>query len=352
MNQIPPDHPRPEDDGATAPENDFRSDSTEPIDAEPVIWAELVEPQSTPSGYNHGYPPGYQVPDYDINPNLVPDYYQQVPPQRNLFERPRRVLPAILFVATCLTTVLAGWQMNPSLVMALWYAVPLMTILTFHEMGHFLQARRYRVPASWPFFIPMPLGFIGTMGAVIGMASNQGDRKQLFDIGITGPLAGLVPTLICCVIGIHYSTIEPVANGAIQFGDPLLLKLLVYLQLGPIPAGHDVALHPIGFAGWVGLLITSLNLIPIGQLDGGHVLYALLLKRAHIVAKCLLYGALILVAIYYPPWIVMILLLIIMGPEHPPTADDQVPLGRFRIILGWLTLAFIFVGFTPMPFKL
>ena len=119
----------------------------------------------------------------------------------------------------------------------------------------------------------------------------------------------------------------------------------------------DIILHPMAFAGWVGLLITSLNLIPIGQLDGGHVLYALLRTKAHRVAEFLLMAAAVAVVIgavvfHYPAWILMVLLLFVMGPIHPPTADDDVPLGTTRIVLGWLTLAFIFVGFTPTPFKM
>ncbi len=363
-------------------------DLDQPIEAEEVIWAELVPPEEVgpprppsrfpgePAWGPHGEPvyPYYQVLQGTQPPRPVP--------VREPFSKPRRLLPAILFGCTCLTTLWAGVEMSPFggtsvlipslyqllttgalpegitggtisgiFVHGLWYAVPLMTILTFHEMGHFIQARRYKVPASWPFFIPMPFGLIGTMGAVIGMASHKGDRKALFDIGITGPLAGLIPTIICCLIGLYYSEVKPIPPNSFQFGDPLLLKFLTWWKFGPIPAGHDVVLHPIGFAGWVGLLITSLNLIPIGQLDGGHVLYALLLKWSHVIARLLLFGAFFAVAFYYPAWIIMVLLLFMMGAEHPPTADDTVPLGRFRVVLGWLTLAFIFVGFTPMPFK-
>jgi membrane-associated protease RseP (regulator of RpoE activity) len=273
-------------------------------------------------------------------------------------------VPAILFAATCLTTWFVGSfdqvvfavqrgvpeRIPLALLQGLKYAVPLMTILICHEMGHFVQARRYRVPATLPFFIPMPLPPLGTMGAVIAMDSRMGNRKALFDIGITGPLAGLAPTLIFCVVGLSLSgyTREPS-----QVGYPLLFEWLAQWILGPKPPGECIAAHPVAFAGWVGLLLTALNLIPIGQLDGGHILYGLFRRRANAVAALLLYGA-ILAIIWFRlfQWTLMIFLLLMLGTRHPPTADDQVRLGPVRIVLGVLTLLFIPIGFTPTPFVL
>lgn len=256
----------------------------------------------------------------------------------------RILLPVVLFLATCISTYLTG---------GLAFAVSLMLILTTHELGHFFQTLRYRVPASLPYFIPMPISPIGTMGAVIGMQAHVGDRKALYDIGISGPLAGLVPALACTVIGLQHSQVVAVAGrqDLWTLGEPLLFKLLAYLTFGPLDEGHDIVLHPLAYAGWVGIFITALNLIPIGQLDGGHVLYALLLKRAHRIATLLLVAAVAAVAILgYWGWSLMLLLLLLIGPKHPPTADDSVPLGAGRIILGWLTLLFVIVGFTPQPF--
>lgn len=275
--------------------------------------------------------------------------------------RRRWRLPILLFVATCLSTLLAGgggvilaegWLAG--LVQGLRYAVPVMTILICHEMGHFLQARRYGVYATLPYFLPMPFSFIGTMGAVIAMEPRMGHRRALFDIGITGPLAGLVPTLIFLVIGLHHSTLGIPSQHAENYGEPLLFQFLAKWILGPIPHGYVVMWEPMAFAGWVGLLVTSLNLIPIGQLDGGHILYALLRKKAHKVATALLFFALFMVIWQWKTlfgWSLMIILLMIMGPIHPPTANDDEPLGIGRYILGWLTLAFIFIGFTPMPLQ-
>jgi membrane-associated protease RseP (regulator of RpoE activity) len=283
-------------------------------------------------------------------------------------------LPVFLFVATCLSTFVAGALghlltllealqagrvpdaafFDEMLATGLLYAVPVMIILVCHEAGHFFQAWRYGVRSSLPYFIPMPISPLGTFGAVIAMDAKMGSRKALFDVGITGPLAGLVPTLVFCVWGLSHSKFVPLSNLGLHFGDPLIFKLLSRAILGPTPAGYDVWAHPVAFAGWVGLLVTSLNLLPVGQLDGGHILYALLRRRAGLVAMVVLVGVAIAVvvgaAVYrYPGWILMLVLLLLIGPYHPPTEDDHVRLGPVRTVLGWLTLAFIFVGLTPMP---
>ncbi|MBN1394104.1 MAG: site-2 protease family protein [Pirellulales bacterium] len=275
--------------------------------------------------------------------------------------QPRRRwrLHILLFVATCLSTLLVGvsgadaadgWWAG--IAHGLLYAVPVMTILVCHEMGHFFQARRYGVRASLPYFIPVPLPPIGTFGAVIAMEPRVGGRRALFDIGVTGPLAGLVPTFVFLVVGLYNSEhASPTGNNWV-FGSPLLFQCLAYLVKGPLPEGRSLALDPMAFAGWVGLLVTSLNLIPIGQLDGGHVLYALLRRKAHKVASLLLLAALATVVWKWRTlghWSLMLFLLFLIGPIHPPTADDDEPLGAWRTVLGWLALAFIIVGFTPVP---
>jgi membrane-associated protease RseP (regulator of RpoE activity) len=141
-----------------------------------------------------------------------------------------------------------------------------MLILTTHELGHFLQALRYRVPASLPYFIPIPFSPIGTMGAVIGMQAHVGDRKALYDIGISGPLAGLVPAIGCSIVGLQLSQVVTVVGkkGFLILGEPRLFKFLAFLTFGPLAPTQDIALHPVAFAGWVGIFITGLNLIPIG----------------------------------------------------------------------------------------
>jgi membrane-associated protease RseP (regulator of RpoE activity) len=259
--------------------------------------------------------------------------------------RPRVLLPVLLFIATCVSTWHVG---GPA------FSIPVMIILLSHELGHFLQALRYRVPASLPYFIPIPQSPIGTMGAVIVMRPGLGDRRSLFDIGISGPLAGIVPALVFSVVGLHFSQFVPAdASPGLRLGEPLIFKFLSYVVLGPTPSGAEVAIHPMAYAGWVGIFITALNLVPIGQLDGGHVLYALLRDKAHGIAQGLLFAAMFAVVVWgYWGWSLMILLLMLMGPIHPPTANDEVPLGTGRTILGWASLLFVPLGFTPVPFSL
>jgi membrane-associated protease RseP (regulator of RpoE activity) len=205
-----------------------------------------------------------------------------------------------------------------------------------------------------PYFIPLPRSPIGTMGAVIVMRPGKGSRRTLFDIAVTGPLAGFVPALLFSIIGLQWSRVVQTAGEPVGLilGEPVLFRWLALFAFGPLPEGQDIALHPVAFAGWVGIFVTALNLIPIGQLDGGHVLYALLLRRAHVVAQALLLGAMIAVVVWgYWGWLLMIVLLMLMGPIHPPTADDHVSLGTGRTVLGWICLAFVPLGFTPVPFS-
>ena len=280
-----------------------------------------------------------------------PPFGDRLPP---IYPRRRVYLPLALFVATCASTYFSyKWWESSSSAEALTYSISIMAILLCHEAGHFVQTLRYRVYASLPYFIPMPGSPIGTLGAVIGMEARVGDRKAVFDIGISGPLAGLVPTLIFTAIGLAHSSFKPLAAISPDdhfVGVPIVFEWIQRLVKGPIPAGFTLDFGPLAYAGWVGLLITSLNLMPVGQLDGGHILYALLRRKAHKVAWLFLVSAIAAMVIFrVPEWTLMVILLLFIGVRHPPTADDDVPLGIVRIILGWLTLAFVVVGFTPRP---
>jgi membrane-associated protease RseP (regulator of RpoE activity) len=161
-----------------------------------------------------------------------------------------------------------------------------------------------------------------------------------------------VPTFIFLIVGLQHPIIENASRHFLEFGEPLMFRILASQFSPPVPEGKEALLNPMAFAGWVGLLITSLNLMPIGQLDGGHVLYALLRRKANRFASLLLLGAIVVVVSDYSKygnWTLMLILLTLMGPVHPPTADDEEPLGIVRIVLGWLTLGFIILGFTPTP---
>lgn len=277
---------------------------------------------------------------------VVPEPTPEPPPPPQPARR-RLGLPLLLFLATCGSTYFVGGPV---------YALCVMTILVCHEAGHFIQSWRYGVYSSLPYFIPLPIPPLGTMGAVIGMSASIPNRRALFDIGVSGPLAGLVPTLVFCVLGLMWS--EPAAMVQLNRGEhmvlgrPLLMDVIINLVQPPNPQGMPIQLHPMAMAGWVGLFITALNLFPIGQLDGGHVLYALLRRKANFVASFLLFSAVALVVLYsYYSWTLMLVLLMLMGPNHPPTGDDSTRLGLGRSILGWLTLAFLPLGFTPIPFR-
>ncbi len=262
----------------------------------------------------------------------------------------RRVwLPLSLFLATCLSTLWSGaigWLVSDQLDWGrgLVYMAALMGILLAHEMGHFLMTLRHRIPASWPFFIPMPAPPIGTMGAVIAMQGSRADRKQLFDIGLAGPLAGLVVCVPVLCLGIYLA--EP---GPSPFQQPLLTKMLVPWMRPDLSSGGMLP-NPLLMAGWVGLLVTGLNMLPISQLDGGHVTYAIFRGGARWLAYALFVAAIWLVVWNaWLHWVVMLALVTLIGIEHPPTADDRVRLGPLRVVLGIASLLIPVLSFPPQP---
>jgi membrane-associated protease RseP (regulator of RpoE activity) len=278
--------------------------------------------------------------------------------QREMLARQKRWrrTAAILFAMTCVSTWWAGGGFNGGFR----YAIPVMAILVAHELGHYFQALRYKVPASPPFFLPMPFSPIGTMGAVIFQSPGYADRKAMFDIAISGPLAGLVLALPCAwfgVAGLAEFGIDAAKtvfvnpeNAGLVFGDPMILQWIYELHFGPLATDEQVMLNPVLFAGWVGIFITALNLLPVGQLDGGHILYTLIGRKAHWVAYAVIASAAgWMIYSHDMAYGIFLLLLLKMGAKHPPTRDDTVPLGATRTVLGWATLAFLIVGFTPQP---
>jgi len=269
----------------------------------------------------------------------------------------RRMYPwaFFLFFAACASTWYIGGQTATGFdkTAGLTYSAAVMGILIAHELGHYLQALRYGVPASPPMFIPMPLPPLGTMGAVILQGAGFANRKVLFDIAISGPLAGLVVALPVVWWGLQDSTVMTIkpSQTALIFGDPLILEWMYELQHGVLAPNQEVVLNPLLHAGWVGIFITAVNLVPVGQLDGGHILYTLIGRKAHWVAYGIIIGAVVwMVATGNPTFMLMILLLWGFGLRHPPSSDDSVSIGGFRTILAWLTLAFVPIGFTPVPF--
>ncbi len=235
------------------------------------------------------------------------------------------------------------------------YSTSLMTILLAHEMGHYVMARIHGVDVSPPYFIPGPpiLSF-GTFGAFIRLREPVDDRKALMDIGAGGPLAGLLVAIPVLLVGLRLSEVGPLTPGGLYEGNSLLYMAAKWIVLGPIPPGYDVFLHPVAFAGWVGLLVTALNLFHVGQLDGGHVTYALLGQRAAGINRAIFGGLLGLgIALFafkgQAVWAVWVIIILLTGIEHPPMSDLTAPLDKTRRAMGWVCLAIFVLSFTPIP---
>jgi membrane-associated protease RseP (regulator of RpoE activity) len=204
-----------------------------------------------------------------------------------------------------------------------------------------------------PFFLPFPLPPFGTLGAVIRMEGTVSSRKALFDTGVAGPLTSLTLSIVAIAIGLRLSEIVPVSHlreGTIRLANPLLFSLVQHLVMGAVPDNYDVILHPIGYAGWVGLFVTALNLLPIGQLDGGHVAYALFGKRSRLIFIIALSIMAFITIFYNPGWILLLVLIILFGFRHPAPLDDETPLDGKRKLLGGIAFLALFVSFTPAPF--
>jgi membrane-associated protease RseP (regulator of RpoE activity) len=254
-----------------------------------------------------------------------------------------------LFLLTVASVFLTGYLTNGPWG-GLELAVGMLSILVAHEMGHYVACRVYGVDATLPFFIPAPIvSLVGTLGAFIRIRSPIPNRRALFDIGIAGPLAGFVVCLPVLFLGILESRVLPAdPSYGIALGEPLLFSWMARALWGPIPDSLTLALGPLGLAAWFGLFVTALNLIPIGQLDGGHITYALLGRHAWWISRV---GVWVCVALVYfgPNWLVWAILVRVLGWRHPRTDDDRVPLGRVRVGLGILALLIFVVCFTPNP---
>ncbi|MDI6866016.1 site-2 protease family protein, partial [Thermodesulfovibrio yellowstonii] len=270
------------------------------------------------------------------------------------------LIPLILFIMTIFTTLFAGaLQQGINLFkepMRLWegypFSISIMTILLGHEMGHYFASKAHRTKATLPYFIPAP-SIIGTFGAFIKMKSPILTRKALIDIGATGPIVGFILSLIACIIGLKMSKIIPLTYGEDMFmlGDSILFSLLVKFTLGNIPAGQDVLLHSVAFAGWIGLFVTSMNLLPVGQLDGGHIAYALFGKWHFYISRTMLFFIAALGVFYWYGWLVWALLLVFLGVDHPPILVWESRLSLSRRIVGILSFIIFLLTFTPTPFN-
>jgi membrane-associated protease RseP (regulator of RpoE activity) len=233
------------------------------------------------------------------------------------------------------------------------YSIPVLTILSAHEFGHYFACRYYNVDATLPYFIPAPLPLTGTLGAVIRIREPFPSKRALFDIGVAGPIAGFIALLPFLYWGMVTSEVRPKPEGVwLWFGEPLLWKALSRIRFGPIPTGMDVFMPQVGVAAWWGMLATALNLLPFGQLDGGHIAYASLGRRSAIVSIATL-AVVVALALRSSSWILFALMLTAMatifGFRHPRVIDEHEPLSRGRQVVAVIALVIFLSCFTPVP---
>ena len=289
------------------------------------------------------------------------------------YDRPqqRYWLHGLLLLATLLTTTVVGaglaesfaqdrpynfgfdgyvrmWHNPAFLLQGLPFSLTLLSILLAHEFGHYLTARYYHVDATLPFFLPAPT-LIGTMGAFIRIRSAILSKRILFDIGIAGPLAGFALLIWPLAVGVSMSKVSPGAGGDLIFGTPMILRLFEMVQF-PGHTAASIYLHPVARAAWVGLLATALNLLPIGQLDGGHILYAFLGERTRVLSRIFV-GLLVPMGLFFTySWLVWAGILFFFGMRHPSIVDP-LPLDRTRRWLGFAALVIFLLSFTAAPIR-
>ncbi len=309
------------------------------------------------------------------------DVFAAAPPR----ERPRYGLALLLFGLTffCTTTLgpvmvqlsrtdmlaIFGPFLTPGVVAQVWrnpallriglaFSIPALVILLAHELGHYIACRRYGLPCTLPYFLPVPFNF-GTFGAFIKIKAPIRSKRQLFDVGIAGPIAGFVALLPFLLYGIAASHPAPLAvapqpedaNGLILLpGRCLAISLVTWLFHGRLAPGMVLDLHPVALAAWLGLLATSINLLPLGQLDGGHILYAATGRLQRRVAFPL-WVVLGLMGFYWAGWLLWCVIVMLIGLYHPPVYDESEPLDRRRRILAWLALAMLILCFMPVPIQ-
>jgi membrane-associated protease RseP (regulator of RpoE activity) len=313
------------------------------------------------------YPPEEVERRFTTAPLPIDTYYVQRPLRKF---RDRVWLHVTLFVLTLVFTTAVGafhyqsfvseFGRRPailtwgSLIDGFWYSLTLLAILGSHEFGHYYFCRRYNVDASLPYFIPFPITLTGTLGAVIRIREPFPTRTVLFDIGVAGPIAGFVVLVPALFIGMAMSRVVPMptGHGVFYMGEPLLFKLAAWLKFGPIPDTQTVNIHPMVFAAWFGMLATALNLLPFGQLDGGHITYATLDRWATPISLATV-GTAVAMTYNSTSWMfmtgMMLLMLFLLGPRHPRVIYEHEPLARSRRLVALFALVMFILCFTPVP---
>lgn len=237
---------------------------------------------------------------------------------------------------------------------ALYFAFPLLLILGIHELGHYYASRRHNITATLPYFIPVPppplTGFpLGTLGAFIATKDPITSKKSLLDIGAAGPICGLIVAIPVAIFGLYLNQINPIiappdTKGLIYLGEPLLFSAISYF----FPRPENALMHPTAFAGWVGMLVTAMNLLPSGQLDGGHIIRALLGERQKYVSVAAVFG-MIIAGFFFTGWLFLALLILLLGVQHLPPLNDVTPLDARRKIIGAVVIIIFILCFHPVP---
>jgi membrane-associated protease RseP (regulator of RpoE activity) len=265
----------------------------------------------------------------------------------------------LLLAITFLTTLAAGafqQGVNPfipitNLLKGLPFSLSIMIILGSHELGHYFMAKKNKVDTTLPYFLPGPT-IIGTFGAVIKMKSPIRDKNALIEIGATGPIVGFLFSTIALLIGLSLSKVVTFSGDeGIVLGNSLMIKFLTKLYFSDLPEAKDVLFHPIAFAGWLGYLVTAINLLPVGQLDGGHILYALVEKKHRLIGY-LIFGTVILLIPMWPGWVIWAILFLVIRFKHPPPLDRLSPLSKKHKIIGIISFVIFILTFMPAPFQL
>ena len=332
--------------------------------------------------YDRPDPAGEQIVPPPRDP-FDPPYYRalrayeqlEVPPVPATRRRPeRRWKYAVLLLLTFATTTLAGAQFYAGFYLdfgnrpldltpaefylnGFWYSLSILAILGAHELGHYFACRYYGVDASLPYFLPVPPPLLtGTLGAFIRIRQPIPSKRQLFDIGIAGPIAGFLVAIPVLIIGMSLSRVVriPADFQGMELGEPLLFKAISWMRWGSPPDGYSINMHPIAFAAWFGLLATALNLFPIGQLDGGHISYAVLGRKSTGVtlAMVLCLIGLTFVSSSWMVWTILtVVMLLAFGPRHPRTFDEDAPLDTARRWLAIFAVVMFILCFTPAPIE-
>jgi membrane-associated protease RseP (regulator of RpoE activity) len=301
--------------------------------------------------------------------NSLPNVVIRVQTPGEIGKRNIPWLNILLFILTVFSTILGGANLegidvlgNPRIIIenplnviktGIPFSFALLAILVCHEFGHYIMSRRNGVKVSLPYFVPFP-NIVGTLGAVIRSKSPFINRRQLLEVGAAGPIAGVViaiPLLIWGTLNSRFIPEPTSTAGMINLGSSLVIALIDKLFSPAPPAGYIAIIHPVAFAGWVGLMVTMLNLMPIGQLDGGHVLYALFGKLQHKLAYIFM-AILVALSFYWVGWLIWIVFGLVLRPNHPPTVLDEIPLERKHYIIGYTCILIFILSFIPVPISI